>query len=267
MNNKVLVMAPHPDDAEFFAGGLIASLLAEGADVTIVTATDGCCGSYRETRDDLIHIRKLEAENAAKVMGTQVIMLGYHDYELDLVAPGELREKLVKLIRMHKPDIVITIDPYASNEAHPDHRALAWAASDAVNHSGLPLVYPDHLAEGLQPHFVCEKYYYSDDYSIHNKVVDITNFMEKKLAAMKAHESQVVFLVEDFFRQASIAGIDLKTALGPALNDPFDALSFALISQAEQIGKNAGVKYAESYRYTRFHAFIEDILQKSQENI
>jgi LmbE family N-acetylglucosaminyl deacetylase len=125
MNNKVLVMAPHPDDAEFFAGGLIASLIAEGADVTIITATDGCCGSYRETRDNLIHIRKLEAENAAKVMGTQVIMLGYHDYELDLVASGELREKLVKLIRMHKPDIVITIDPYASNEAHPDHIALA----------------------------------------------------------------------------------------------------------------------------------------------
>jgi hypothetical protein len=48
------------------------------------------------------------------------------------------------------------------------------------------------------------------------------------------------------------------------MNDPFQAISFALISQAELIGKKAGVKYAESYRYSRFHAFIEDILTQTQ---
>ena len=111
MEKRVLVFAPHPDDAEFFAGGLIASLRDGGAEVTIMTATDGCCGSYRETREELIRIRKAEAQNAAKVLGAEIIMLGYHDYELDLAAPGELREKLVRLIRTYKPDIVITIDP------------------------------------------------------------------------------------------------------------------------------------------------------------
>jgi LmbE family N-acetylglucosaminyl deacetylase len=264
MNKKALVMAPHPDDAEFYAGGLIVSLIDAGTEVTIITATDGCCGSYVENRSDLIRIRKIEAENAAKVMGAQLIMLGYHDYELDQVPMDELREKLIRIIRIQKPDIVISIDPFASNAVHPDHRALAWAASDAVNHSGLPLVYPHHLDEGIKPHFVCEKYFYSEDYGIQNKVVDITKFMDKKLAAMKAHESQVVFLVEDFFRQAQIAGIDLQSVLGPSMNDPFLAISFALISQAELIGKKAGVKYAESYRYSRFHAFIEDILTQTQ---
>jgi hypothetical protein len=44
------------------------------------------------------------------------------------------------------------------------------------------------------------------------------------------------------------------------MKDPFQAISFALLSQAEIIGKKAGVKYAESYRYSRFHTFIEDIL-------
>ena len=48
MKKKALVMAPHPDDAEFFAGGLIASLIEAGTEVTIITATDGCCGSYNE---------------------------------------------------------------------------------------------------------------------------------------------------------------------------------------------------------------------------
>jgi|WetSurMetagenome_2_1015567.scaffolds.fasta_scaffold315810_1 LmbE family N-acetylglucosaminyl deacetylase len=263
MNKKALVMAPHPDDAEFYAGGLIASLIEAGTEVTIITATDGCCGSYKENRSDLIQIRQIEAENAARVLGAHVIMLGYHDYELDQAPVGELREKLVRLIRIEKPDIVVTIDPYASNEAHPDHRTLAWAASDAVNHAGLPLVYPKHLGEGIKPHFVWEKYFYSEDFSIHNRVVDITQFIEKKLEAMKAHESQVVFLVEDFFRQAQIAGIDLTAIPGAAMNDPFQAISFALISQAELVGKKAGVKYAESYRYSRFHAFIEEILDQT----
>lgn len=260
MDKKALVFAPHPDDAEFFAGGLMAKLVAEGHAVTIITATDGCCGSFQVSRDKLIPIRQVEAENAAKVLGTHVIFLGYHDYELDLLPPGKLREELVRLIRSHKPDVVVSIDPFASNEAHPDHRALAWAAGDAINHSGLPLVYPHHCDEGLEPHFVSEKYYYSEDFAIHIKVVDITPHLGKKLAAMRAHESQVIFLVEDFFKQAKIAGIDLKEQFGPMVDDPFMALNMALTSQAEQVGSRIGVKYAESYRYSRFHAFIEGLL-------
>lgn len=260
MNNIAIVMAPHPDDAEFFAGGLIAKLVDSGNKIILVTATDGCCGSYSETRKNLIEIRRVEAEAGAKVIGADLVMLGYHDYELDCLPPGELREKLVRIIRTYKPEIAISIDPFAKNEAHPDHRALAWAASDAINHAGLPLVYPEHKEEGLEPHFVSDKYYYSEDFSIHNKVVDITPFIDIKLEAIRAHASQVTFLVEDFFLQAKIAGVDLESRLGPAINDPVLALSYAIMTQAEQIGKKEGCKYGESYRFTRFHAFIEGLL-------
>jgi LmbE family N-acetylglucosaminyl deacetylase len=261
MGKKVLVMAPHPDDAEFYAGGLIASLVDEGGDVTIVTATDGCCGSYKEAREDLIQIRKKEAQEAAILAGARVVLLGYHDYELDRAPAGELRQKLIRMIREYKPEIIITIDPYASNEAHPDHRALAWAASDAVNHASLPLVHPEQITEGLNPHFVPEKYYYSEDFELHNKIVDITPFMDNKLAAMRAHTSQVHFLVDDFFRQAKMAGVDLTSVLGPVMDDPFQAMDFALITQALQVGRKIGVQYAESFRYTRFHPFIEGIME------
>lgn len=261
MNKIAMVMAPHPDDAEFYAGGLIGSLSESGYQLIIVTATDGCCGSYSETRDQLIQTRQKEAEEAASVFSARVIMLGYHDYELDTLTPGELREKLVRLIRQHKPEISISIDPFAGNETHPDHRALAWAASDAINHAGLPLVYPIHKLEGLDPHFISEKYYYSEDFSIHNKIVDITPYMDKKLEAMRAHASQVSFLVEDFFLQAKIAGIDLESKIGPAINDPFLSLSYAILTQAGKIGQRAGFTYGESYRFTRFHPFIEELLR------
>ncbi len=257
---KILVFAPHPDDAEFYAGGLIASLVAAGNKVKILTITDGWCGSYHHTQMELGQIRQKEAIQAAEIMGTEVAFLGYHDFTLDTLPAGELREKLIRCIRMEKPDTVITIDPMATNEAHPDHRALARAGGDAVAHSGLPLVYPEHISDGLDAHFVPEKYFYSDDPARYNQFIDITAHIGMKLEGMRAHQSQVEFLVEDVARQAQLAGLDIQTLLGETAQNPFQALSFAIMSQAERVGSLAGYKYGEGYRYARFHAFVEELL-------
>jgi LmbE family N-acetylglucosaminyl deacetylase len=257
---KTLVFAPHPDDAEFYAGGLIARLVLAGNQVKILTITDGWCGSYHHNQMDLVHIRQQEARKAAKIMGTQVEFLDYHDFTLDTLPVGELREKLIRYIRIEKPDSVITIDPEATNEAHPDHRALARAGGDAVAHAGLPLVYPEHISDGLEAHFVPEKYFYSDDPARYNHFIDITNTIESKLNGMRAHESQVEFLVEDVVKQAQLAGLDMQPLLGQAIQDPFEALRFAILAQAERVGKIAGYKYAEGYRYARFHAYVEELL-------
>ena len=77
---------------------------------------------------------------------------------------------------------------------------------------------------------------------IHNKVVDITPFMEKETFRHEGTEQSGSFLVEDFYRQAEVAGIDMQAMIGSSKDDPFQAISFALVSQAEQIGKKAGVK-------------------------
>jgi len=257
---KILVFAPHPDDAEFYAGGLIASLVAIGDRVKIITITDGWCGSYRHSQMELVQVRQMEARRAAEIMGTEVAFFGYHDFTLDTLPPGELREKLIRSIRMEKPDIVITIDPMATNEVHPDHRALARASGDAVAHSGLPLVYPEHISDGLEAHFVPEKYFYSDDPARYNHFIDISAYIEMKLEGMRAHQSQVEFLVEDVMRQVQLAGLDIQTLLEEGVKDPFQALRYAILSQAERIGALAGYKYSEGYRYVRFHAFVEDLL-------
>lgn len=265
MARTVVVFAPHPDDAEFYAGGLMAIFAKEAARIIIVTATDGRCGSFEEEGETLVNIRKEESENAARVIGAErPIMLGYRDFELDQEKPYVLREKLVRLIRQYQPDVVIAEDPYSPDEPHPDHRALAWAASDAINYASLPQIYPQHLKEGLDVHFVTEKYYYAESIVNVNKVVDISEVMPIKLAALIEHKSQMRFLVEDFLRQGNIAGLDLNSIMGETISDPNAAISLAMTTSAAEAGKKIGVEYGEPYRYSRFHPFIESILEASQ---
>jgi len=263
MPRTVLVFAAHPDDAEFFAGGTLAKLAREGASVTLAIATDGRKGSFDYGSDELARVRSQdEAQRAAAALGADPpILLGHSDLELDTLPPGQLREQFVRLIRQYRPDALFAHDPFARFETHPDHRAVAWAASDAVTFAALPLMHPEHLEQGLEPHFVVEKYWFSDDASIFNRVIDTSATLDVKLAALAEHKSQMKFLVEDVLRQATLAGLDAASMLGEAVNDPMAALAWAMQAQAAQIGQRIGVQFGEAFRYTRFHQFVETLLE------
>lgn len=253
MTKTVLALVPHPDDAEFFAGGTIAKMAREGARVVIVIATDGRRGSFELNGEELARLRAEEARRAARVLGAEPpILLGHPDLELDTLPAGKLREQFIRAIRLHRPAVVIAPDPFASTEIHPDHRAVAWAASDAIAFATLPLMHPEHLADGLETHFVLEKYFYRESPEGANKIVDISDAMGLKLAAMAEHKSQVTFLVEDVMRQAKAAGVDVGAVLGEAAGDPMAALAWALQAQAAEAGQQMGVTYGEAFRYLRF---------------
>lgn len=260
----VMALVPHPDDAEYHAGGLLANFAARGDKIIIVTITDGRCGSYEHNGDELARLRAEEARRGARVLGAEEpILLGYHDFEADLIPPGELREKFIRLIRMHRPEITVCEDSQGLMEFHPDHRAVAVAACEAVEYASLPLVYPEHLSEGLQPHFVTEKYFWAEEHLHANKVVDITASMDRKMAALAEHTSQVRFLVDGTLQQGIQAGIKLEAALGPLANDHLAALTWAIQSQAAEAGSGTGYQYAETYRYERYHPLIENFLAQA----
>ncbi len=264
MPEIVLALVPHPDDAEYYCGGTLAKYVAEGAEVHIVVATDGRKGSFLEESSTLAGLRAEEMRRAAATLGAEPpVLLGFPDMELDTLRPGVLREQFVRAIRQVKPDVVFSQDPYCLYEPHPDHRAVAWAATEAINCSKLPLAYPQHLAEGLAPHWVREKYFYGDVLPGANRVIDTTETIERKLAALVEHRSQVVFLVEDVLRQGAMAGLDPADSAGAAgagSTNPVDLLKYGIRAQDAETGRKIGAAYAEAFRWARYHPLIEAAL-------
>lgn len=261
MPSVVLALTAHPDDAEFFAGGTLAGMIASGARVHILVATDGRRGSFEHDSAGLAALRAEEGRRAAAALGAEPpILLGYPDLELDRLPAGTLREAFIRAIRQIRPDAVVAEDPFAPYDPHPDHRAVAWAASDALSFSHLPLMHPEHLEQGLQPHFVVEKYFFSEHPPSTNRVIDVSATLDVKLKALAEHKSQVSFLVEDVLRQARLAGLDVDSVLGTMAAEPRLALDWALRAQAAEVGSRIGVAYGEAFRYVRFHPIVESLL-------
>ena len=190
-SNTILVVTPHPDDAEGGAGGTIARWTAEGRNVVLVVTTDGSHGtSDRSVKpEDLAKTREQEQRNAAEVLGiSEVVFLGLPDQGLE--DTSEFREKIVRQIRKHKPDIVVTIDPNRPYIRHRDHIMTGRVTLDAVfPYARDHLAFPEHLEEGLEPHKVREVYLWGSDDP--DTFLDITDTFEIKMKALYRHVSQV----------------------------------------------------------------------------
>lgn len=261
MPRIVLALAPHPDDAEFYAGGTLARWAAEGAVIHIVVATDGRRGSFMEPSAALAELRGDEMRRAARALGAQPpVLLGHPDTELDRLPSSVLREQFVRAIRTVRPDAVVAEDPYTLYEPHPDHRAVAWAAYEALACCNLPLVFPEHLAEGLQPHYVTEKFYYGDTLPGANRIIDTSGSIDRKLAALNEHRTQVVFLVEGRMRQAALAGLDVAATLGAIGQSPAELLDWAIRRRDAAVGQRNGYAFGEAFRYERYDDIIEGML-------
>jgi hypothetical protein len=160
---------------------------------------------------------------------------------------------------------VFAQDPYALYEPHPDHRSVAWAATEAINCARLPLAYPQHLAEGLQPQLVREKYFYGSVLPGANRVVNTTNYMDRKIAALAEHRSQVIFLVEGILHEVELAGLDVTHIVGASSSNPLDLLSYGVRAQDAEVGRKTGVIFGEEFRWVRYHPLIEAALAQAEQ--
>ena len=251
---RVVVFEAHGDDMEFAAGGTIAKFIESGHEVSLVVATNNDKGSFELTAGQLREARDRELHGAARVLGiNQVGCLGYSDGELMEQAPlPVLRGQFMRIIRELKPDIIFTWDPFAPYEGHPDHRAVAIAAAEAASFSHFPLYYPEHLREGLAPHYVGEQWFFAKAPQDQNKFVDISDFIDKKVEALCQHESQMVLTVQDLQIALEASGLAVPWLEELDPHDYRNAIDRQVRAVAHAVGRRHGFEYAEGFRRTRF---------------
>ncbi len=196
---RVLSIHAHPDDQEFTVGGTLAKWARAGSHVVTVCITSGGAGSNEHTppdmtREALVPMREEEQRQACHVLGIpDVVFLGFEDGMLQ--ATLDLRRELTRVIRRFRPDAVVCGDPtvryYGSMYMnHPDHRAASDAALDAVFPSAeTRLIFPELLAEGLEPHKVRAVFIHGSDSP--DTFIDISESLSAKLAALKEHRTQM----------------------------------------------------------------------------
>jgi LmbE family N-acetylglucosaminyl deacetylase len=193
---SAMAIMAHPDDIEFSCAGTLARWAQAGARISYVLCTSGDVGIAAPgmTRARAAEIREAESRQAAEIAGaSEVIFLREPD---GLLQPTlDLRKKLVREIRRFRPEVVISGDPgvilaSADYINHPDHRAAAIAALDAVfPAAGQPNLFEELAEEGLRA-FKPRKVYVNV-WEHGEQFVDISTTIETKIAALKAHVSQM----------------------------------------------------------------------------
>lgn len=186
----ILVVVPHPDDAESRVAGTVARWTREGKEVVYVVATNGNKGTGQRDiePDELVRIREKEQLAAAEVLGVrEVVFLGHPDQELE--DTPVFRKEIIRAMRTYRPEILVSLDPYQRYLSHRDHRVTALTTWEAIHRAGDVLAYPDLLAGGLAPHRIREVWLTGFERLNHR--FDITDTFDIKVAALRCHQSQV----------------------------------------------------------------------------
>lgn len=224
---RALAIYAHPDDPDVACGGTFARWAAGGGEVFVCICAEGDKGSTDPSTDPraLARLRRDEVAAAGKHLGvSEYRWFDYPDGEVD--SDGDLRSRLVALIRELRPDTVVAPDPTAVYFGphyinHRDHRAVGWAVLDAVAPAaGNPHYFPDAGAAHRVNTLLLSGTLDADCW------VDVGATIGKKAAAVACHRSQV--------------------------GDDDSWLATVVRERASEAGAGAGLSYAEGYRRVSF---------------
>lgn len=223
MKLDILAIGVHPDDVELGCAGTLLSAIAEGKKVGIVDLTRGELGTRGNAET-----RKVEARNAATILGIDIREnLGMAD---GFFQNDEKHQRLlIQAIRKYQPTIILSNAP---EDRHPDHGRSSKMVSDAAFLSGLrKIITMDDGVEQKEWRPAYVFHYMQDRFLQPNFVVDISKYMDQKIASVMAYSTQ-------FYN--------------PDLNEPQTYISTpqfieAVKARAMMLGKRIGVAYAEGY--------------------
>lgn len=265
-----MIISPHADDAAAFCGGTLAKFAAEGWKVIMVRVTDDARDSVGLTLEET---RRRNAEElraaAAALRISEIIELGWPTDSLADLPLGPLRERIVYLFRKHRPYAVFTFDPSQLFEDNMDHVRVAQAVAEAFWVAAFDLHYPEHLAEGLKPFAVCERWYFGRELVKPNHFEDVTEYLEQKIDALLCHKTMLRHLLHQYLLQAETWGRQVPWITSSFTGDPRPLVSLFLQEQAKataEAGKLGEGRKAEEFRLVRF-GDLEPLFQMASEPI
>jgi LmbE family N-acetylglucosaminyl deacetylase len=248
MPKRILSIHAHPDDAEILAGGTLALLAERGHSITMVTMTPGDCGSAELSQEEIAAVRRKEAAASAALIGADYICAEFRD--LALISDDASRRRVVEILRVTRPDIVLTASP---TDYMCDHEAASRLVRDACfaapvrNYTtgaeksapalgAIPHLYYMNPLENLGP---------DGETILPHFVVDVTSTLEMKTRMLASHVSQREWLLK---------------------HHGMDDYILSMQRWTEIAGKHLGVKYGEGFRIYRGHAYpqtpaLEELLE------
>lgn len=260
-SGKVLaVIQPHNDDIAYFAAGTVAKLIDEGYTAYLIrTSNDDVAGRGNGLGERVLNNERSN-EKFAKSLGLKRIYdLGYRNHRMDEYNIQEIKGRLIFLFRLLKVDTVVSYDPWGHYEENPDHYVTAKAVEAARWMAGSK-DYPEHF-DVVEPHSVIERYYFARGPQLVNRVVDIGDFIDKKVKANQVITSQGA---------GGNAGARLRKRLAeegkelPILGNDDDTANFNYIKtfmldldserlrgvpSDKKVGEKYGLTWAEEFHY------------------
>ena len=228
-----LAIGAHPDDVEFGCGGTLAKWAAAGCVINHLVCTDGSKGTWDPAHDpaELVATRQVEQRAAAEALGStgEVVFLGWPDGELD----SSLRQRwqVSYWIRKLRPTVVLGHDPWKRYRLHPDHRNAGLLAVEGIVAARDPLFFPEQELEHHRPDALL---LWEADEPDH--VEDVTDHVDAKLAALRAHRSQ--------FR--STMGVDPDD---PTAEDQWASFADRIRGRLAEWGELGGCAHGEGFKH------------------
>ncbi len=184
---RIIVFGAHPDDAQFKAGGTAAKWAKLGHQVKLVSVTNGDIGHWESAGGPLAKRRLAEVRKADAVVGAMTEVLDIHDGEL--IPSLENRQKIIRLIREWRADVVISHRPW---DYHPDHRYVGVLVQDAAFMVTVPFVCTDVPPLAQNPLFLYSSDRFQKPYPFKaDIVVAVDDVFDQKLKALHEMPSQV----------------------------------------------------------------------------
>jgi LmbE family N-acetylglucosaminyl deacetylase len=242
MTKRILSIHAHPDDAEILAGGTLNLLAANGHKITLVTMTPGDCGSAELPPEEISVVRRNEARHAAAMLGAEYLCLEFRD--LAVFSDDASRRRVVELLRIVRPDLILTASPI---DYMADHEAASMLVRDAC--FGAPVKnFVTGVAQPAPPIPTIPHLYFMDPLGGVDRdggpvrpdfVVNVESVFEEKKMMLARHKSQRGWLLKHH-------GVD----------DYLDTME----RWTRERGRQAGLEFGEGFRRYKGHPYPQSPL-------